>query len=39
MVADGQIGLGVTLPLCFVAGALVAAAGLLVRRRTLPSAD
>ncbi len=39
MVADGQIGLGVTLPLCFVAGALVAAAGLLVRRRTLPSVD
>ena len=34
MVADGQIGLGVTLPLCFLAGGLAGTLVLLVRRRT-----
>ena len=34
MVADGQIGLGVTLPFCFLAGGLAGTLVLLVRRRT-----
>lgn len=34
MVADGQLGLGVTLPLCFVAGGLAGTLVLLVRMRT-----
>ncbi len=34
MVADGQIGLGVTLPLCFLAGGLAGTLVLLVRGRT-----
>jgi hypothetical protein len=36
MVADGQIGLGVTLPLCFLAGGLVGTLVLLVRAHTSP---
>jgi hypothetical protein len=38
MVGDGQIGLGVTLPLCFLAGGLVGTLVLLVRPRTTRSA-
>ena len=37
MVADGQIGLGVTLPLCFIAGGVAGTVALLVRMRTLPA--
>ena len=39
MVADGQIGLGVTVPLCFVAGALVGGLSMIGRRRPIPAAD
>jgi hypothetical protein len=38
MVGDGQIGLGVTLPLCFLAGGLVGTLVLLARRRTTQTA-
>jgi Peptidase family M28 len=37
MVADGQVGLGVTLPLCFIAGGVAGTVALLVRMRTLPA--
>jgi hypothetical protein len=39
MVADGQFGLGLTLPLCFVAGSLVGIVGLLVRSGTSPATE
>jgi hypothetical protein len=39
MVADGQLGLGLTLPLCFVAGSLVGSLGLLVRNGTPPAGE
>jgi hypothetical protein len=38
MVADGQIGLGVTLPLCFLAGALAGTLVLLVRAHATANA-
>ena len=37
MVADGQIGLGVTLPFCFLAGGLAGTVALLARSRTVPT--